>query len=114
MCRLLRAGIEEGLMARDEQSRGLVVLDPTNSAEFVEVSLAPRLDSLEGKVVGFLDNSKLNADRFLALLEQELASRYHLAEVVRARKPSGSRICPEEILSDLVSRCDAIITAVGD
>ena len=101
-------------MALDEQRRGLVVLDPTNSAEFVQASLAPRLSSLEGKVVGFLDNSKLNADRFLALLERELTSKYSLAEIVRARKPTGSRICPDGILSDLVARCDAIITAVGD
>jgi len=101
-------------MALDGQGRGLVVLDPTNSAEFVKVTLAPRLSSLNGKVVGFLDNSKLNADRFLSMLEQELVTRYHLAGVVRARKPTASRICPEGILSDLVGRCDAIITAVGD
>ncbi len=101
-------------MALGEQVKGLVVLDPTNSAEFTQASLAPRLASLDGKVVGFLDNSKLNADRFLSLLEQELSGRYQLAGVVRARKPSGSRVCPEETLSDLASRCDAVITAVGD
>ena len=101
-------------MAVEVKSSRLVVLDPTVEPTIVEASLAPRLDSLDGKVLGLLDNSKQNADNFLTLLERELSQRYRLAQVVRARKPTASKVCPEEIASDLASKCDAVITAVGD
>ncbi len=97
-----------------QRSTGIVVLDPTNEAGHETGSLATRLDTLDGKVIGFLDNSKPNSDHFLAMLEEELSGRFQLAGVVRARKPTASRICPEEILTDLLSRCDALITAIGD
>ena len=96
------------------QGKGLIVLDPTVEPIRAQAQLAPRLESLEGKTFGFLDNSKLNADRFLALLESELRARYRVGEAVRARKPNASRVCPEEILADLANRCDAVVTAVGD
>ncbi len=101
-------------MATEVSDKVLVVLDPTAEAVPVETRLAPRLDTLEGKVVGFLDNSKLNADRFLLLMERELTERYRLGGVVRARKPNASRVCPKETAADLAARCDAVITAVGD
>ena len=101
-------------MVIEAQKKGLIVLDPTLEATREESRLAPRLDTLGGKVVGLLDNSKLNADRFLSLLERELRERYRIAGVVRARKPSASRVCPEETVADLASHCDAVITAVGD
>jgi len=100
-------------MATEMQGEGLVVLEPVAEPRAAEARLVPRLDSLDGKVVGFLDNSKPNADRFLALMERELSQRYRLAGIVRARKPGASHVCPEEILADL-SRCDAVITAMGD
>ncbi len=101
-------------MSDGSLGRGLVVLDPTSEATTESATLAPRLDSLTGKVLGLLDNSKLNADRFLDLLQRELAERYELADVVRARKPSASRVCPDGLVQELAGRCDAVIAAVGD
>jgi hypothetical protein len=95
-------------------SSTLVVLDPTLEAVTVEARLAPRPGTLDGQRVGFLDNSKLNSDRFLALLEVELAARYRMAETIHGRKSNASRVCPEETLLDMASRCDVLITAVGD
>lgn len=101
-------------MAVEVERQTLVVFDPTEEPISVEAHLAPRIDSLDGKVLGLLDNSKLNADRFLDLLEQELREKYRLAGVVRARKPTASRVCPDETLADMAARCDAVVTAVGD
>jgi hypothetical protein len=101
-------------MAIDVEKRGLVVLDPTAEPAVGNASLAPRPDSLDGKVVGLLDNSKLNSDRFLDMLLEELSEQYNFAGVVRGRKPSASRVVPDETLKEFVEKCDVVITAVGD
>jgi hypothetical protein len=101
-------------MATEVERKGLVVLDPTDESVAGQASLAPRPNSLEGKVIGLLDNSKLNSDRFLDMLVEELSERYKFAGMVRARKPSASRVVPEETLKELVDKCDVVITAVGD
>jgi hypothetical protein len=101
-------------MAIGVEKKGLVVLDPTAEPVAGEVTLAPRPDSLDGKVIGLLDNSKLNSDRFLDMLAEELSERYSFAGIVRARKPTASRIVPDDTLREFVEKCDVVITAVGD
>jgi hypothetical protein len=58
------------------------ILDPTVPPEPTESSLAKRESGLDGKVLGLLDNSKVNGDRLLDLVRQELGARYDLREVV--------------------------------
>ena len=88
------------------------ILDPTIRAVDA-VMPAPRLTSLRGKRVGFLDNSKEKADIFLVMLAERLAERYALAEVVHRRKPSYSRVAPPAIIEALRQACDCVITAMG-
>ena len=93
---------------------GLVVLDPTASPTPKPGSRAARLESLEGKRIGFVDNSKRNADRVLQLLDQMLHERYQTGESVTIRKESASRIVSEEQVEELLGRIDAVIPGVGD
>ena len=81
-----------------------MVLDPTDEPAAGQARLAPRPNSLDGKVIGLLDNSKLNSDRFLDMLAEELSSTYQFAGIVRARKPSASRLVPDDTLKKLVGR----------
>jgi hypothetical protein len=108
---LRKDGIE---MVTEVERKGLVVLDPTAEPIAGEVTLAPRPDSLDGKTIGLLDNSKLNSDRFLDLLVEELSESYSFAGIVRARKPTASRVVPDETLKEFAEKCDVVITAVGD
>lgn len=89
------------------------VLDPT----FGEVTAASGntagLQSLAGRTVGLLDNSKLNVKEFLNYVEELLRSRHGVAHVVRLKKPDASRPAPPEVLSQM-TECDAVISAVGD
>jgi hypothetical protein len=93
-------------------TNGIEILDPTIRAAGA-VMPAPRLTSLRGKRVGFLDNSKEKADIFLATLTERLAERFTLAEVIQRRKPSYSRVAPSAIIEELRQTCDCVITAMG-
>lgn len=92
----------------------LVVLDPTVGAESRALERAPRLETLQGKVIGLLDNTKLNSDKFLAYLQEELGRQFGVAGFVLRRKKGASTVAAAELLDELAERCDGVITAVGD
>lgn len=93
---------------------GLMVLDPTAPPMPVDAKKAKRPDTLNGKVIGLLDNHKRNATPLLEELEKLLSERYEFARVVRASKNDVSRPCPEGTVEQLASQCDLVITAIGD
>lgn len=91
----------------------LRVLDPRQFAEGEPASVAPPLRSLEGAVVGLLDNAKIGTRGFYDHLEAILRARYGVREVIRRRKPDSSRPVPDAILGEL-SAADAIVSGIGD
>ena len=92
----------------------IIAYNPIVEPDPVESNLAPRLEALDGKAVGFLANGKPNADALLDAVEAVLRERYAFREVVRAAKPNVSKPAPAEIAQQLVDRCDLVITAIGD
>src|SRR3712207_209593 len=92
----------------------LSFLDPTVAPSLETGTTAPRLDSLEGKVVGLLDNSKAAGRVILDDLGVMLRERYGVKEVVNAGKPTFGRIAADALVDDLASKCDVLITALGD
>jgi diacylglycerol kinase family enzyme len=91
------------------------ILDPTVSAEeSAGAVVAKRVGDLDGKVLGLLHNGKVNADRLLELVREQLDARYRLRDVVMVRKPSASRVAEDAVLDQLARECDAVVTAVGD
>jgi hypothetical protein len=90
------------------------ILDPTVAPEPVEASRAKRETGLDGKVLGLLDNSKVNGDRLLDLVREELGARYDLREIVAMRKAGASTVADDAMLDALASRCDVVVTAIGD
>lgn len=101
-------------MSTVASTKTMQVLNPTGQANVPEVAMAPRLDSLEGKVVGLLDNTKANADVFLSRVEELLREKFRVAEIIRWRKPTASRAMPDRVLEQLTARCDLVINAFGD
>ena len=55
------SGKEESSVAVETLVKELWVLDPTTNPESIEVTMAAKLDTLDGKVLGILDNTKPNA-----------------------------------------------------
>ena len=93
----------------------LKILDPMVAAdEATDVAVAKRVGGLDGKVLGLLHNGKVNGDRLLDLVRDQLAARYQLRDVVVVSKPSASRVADPAVLDRLARECDAVVTAIGD
>jgi hypothetical protein len=91
----------------------ITVVDPTSQDGSELLHLAPPLPSLDGRLVGLLDNGKANSDRLLDRIEQILRERHGVRECIRRQKSDFSRPAPAALLRELRA-CDAIITATGD
>ena len=91
----------------------LKVLDPRLDAEGEPARLAVPLASLDGALIGLLDNAKIGTACFYDHLEAMLRERFGVREVIRRRKPDSSRPAPAEMLGEL-SAADAIVSGIGD
>ena len=91
-----------------------IILEPTAPLGVAPVSSWQPLDSLKGKVVGFIDNSKPNFNLLADDLSQLLVERYGVASVVRHRKLAASIPAPDTAYADVAERCDIVITGSGD
>lgn len=90
------------------------ILDPTVAAEPAESPMAKRSGTLDGKVLGLLANGKVNGDRLLDLVADELRTRYDVREIVRLQKRGASVVAEDPIVERLAAECDAVVTAIGD
>ena len=91
----------------------LRVLDPRLSAEGEALRMAPALKSLEGAVIGMIDNAKINTSRLLDHIADILMKQYGVREFLRVRKPDATKPIPPEMLLG-ISAADAIVAATGD
>ena len=91
----------------------LRILDPRQAAEGEALRPAAALASLDGAVIGLLDNAKIGTERFYDFLEQILRKEYGVREFIRRRKPDASRPVPPALLAEL-SGSDAIVSGIGD
>ena len=91
----------------------ITVFDPTADERVGQDSLAGRLTSLDGKVVGLLDNTKDRAEIILNQVKSQLREQFPAVEFRYYRKQSVSGMGPqlEQQLTEVV---DAVISAVGD
>ena len=92
----------------------LVVLDPTAPRSDVPAARPWRLDSLQGKVVGFIDNSKPNFDHLVDDLADVLVAQHGVARVVKVRKRAASVPADAAVLENVAQECDLVITGSGD
>jgi hypothetical protein len=93
----------------------VVVLDPVAPGRAAEGSSKVRpLDTLKGKVVGFIDNSKPNFNFLADDLAELLKSRYGVADVVRHRKLRAASPAPAETIADIRHRCDLVLVGSAD
>jgi hypothetical protein len=92
-----------------------IVLDPVAPAGTAGESAAFRpLASLDGKVVGFIDNSKPNFSFLADDLGELLRAKYGVKKVVRHRKPTASVSASPQVFADIKKKCDLVITGSGD
>jgi hypothetical protein len=109
-------GCNGGMLMNDvvEQLRRLGLLDPTDQEVRQQHTLAPRLAELRGKVGGFLDNRKQNANVLLEQVAARLSAEYGMAEALHRTKFIYSRLAEPDIIDELAERCDFVVAAIGD
>ena len=91
----------------------LRVLDPRLSAEGEALRLAPPINSLEGAVVGMIDNAKIGTERLFDHVADLLRKDYGVREFLRVRKPDATKPVPRDMLAS-ISGADVILSATGD
>ncbi len=101
------------MAASNPHKRTVVVCDPTADENTSQDKLAPRLASLDGKVVGLLDNTKDLVATLLNEVQVLLQKDFPNSQFRYFRKDSASGPAPALIDSEL-ARCDAVVTAIGD
>ena len=89
------------------------IVNPRVRQQVAPVVAARRVADLKGAVVGFVDNSKQNADRFIERVGALLREQYGIAPAVTVRKHA-----PKDALADdefaRLARCAAVIQCYGD
>ncbi len=91
----------------------LKVLDPRLDPEGEALRPAPALRSLDGAVIGMIDNAKIGTERFFDHLADILRKEYGVREFIRRRKPDATRPVAPDMLAEM-SGADAILSAIGD
>ncbi len=94
----------------------LTLFDPTAPCEGKPQAGAKAwlLDTLSGKVVGFVDNAKPNFNHLVDDLAELLQSRYGVVKVIKQRKSSASIPVDAEVIAALSGECDVVIAGSGD
>ena len=92
----------------------MILLNPEGSSDETRLPLSMRPESLDGKVIGVLGNSKLNADAVLLAVGELLQQRYGAGPIIHRFKQNFSRPVPDETVEELAAACDLVLTGVGD
>ena len=90
------------------------VFDPTAPYPAEGQQKRRALDGLHGKVVGFIDNAKLNFDHLVDDLAELLVSKHGVKSIVKHRKHMAAIPAEDEVIKNLAGQCDLVITGSGD
>ena len=91
-----------------------ILLDPTAPARAEGKGAPARFESLQGKVVGFVDNAKPNFDHLAGAIGTLLTEQHGVARIVTHRKRTASLPATADALESLVAECDLVIAGSGD
>jgi len=91
----------------------LKFLDPRATVNPQERPLIAGLDSLEGKVIGIIDNGQANSTTMFQELANLVLERFKPQEVIFKTKPTHMQGAPKAMMEEIVNRCDAVITGLG-
>jgi hypothetical protein len=87
------------------------VLSPVGTHIPTPQPLVRRLDALEGKVIGLIDNNKPGSRQILEAIREGLAA-YNVRDFVYSRKAHPAEGSP--YVAELATRVDAAVGAIGD
>ena len=92
----------------------LELIDPTVERTTETVQYVPRPDSLAGKRVGLIENTKYNSNRLLEKIGAILKEEYGVAETRMWSKHNAGVPAHAEIIEELKKTCDVMVAGIGD
>ena len=90
------------------------VVNPIATVEPEPLKPAPRLKSLNGIRLGLLHNNKMNGDKLLKLIADELQTAHGVGSVHLVTKYPPQKPARREMLDAIAAESDAILNAIGD
>ncbi len=90
------------------------LLDPTTEAAAQAVTYVARPDTLAGKRIALIENTKFNSDKLLLKIGELLKQEFGAVEVKLYRKRNASVPAHEEIVEDIKKSCDLVVAGIGD
>ena len=93
---------------------GFEILDPTVEPRRQPLTYEPRPDSLKGKRIGLVENTKFNSDKLLQKIGEILKTEYGAAETRMWRKHNSSVPAHDEIIDEAKRGVDAVVAGIGD
>jgi len=97
-----------------EKGRKIEIWNPVGKQEDLNLKLAKRLSSLEGKTIGLLDNLKPNGSVIVARAGQRLAERFPSVRMIARSKPEQAAPVPEAIVREFSEKCSLVLNAVAN
>lgn len=91
-----------------------MILEPTAPACAATAAPQRTLNSLRGKVIGFIDNTKPNFDLLADDMADLLVREHAAAGIVRHRKHAVSSSATDAMLEEVRAKCDLVIAGSGD
>jgi hypothetical protein len=93
---------------------GFEILDPTVEPRRQPLTYVPRPDSLKGKRIGLVENTKFNSDKLLQKIGIILTREYGATESRMWRKHNSGVPAHKEILDDAKQTVDVVVAGIGD
>ncbi len=100
-------------MTVQEMKAKVVVFSPVGKTRMTTGNnvIAKRLGEIDGKSIGFLDDGQVEG-RLLEYVERVLRERYKTQNTFYWRKPDRSKQASQQMLEDIINKCDAVIIGV--
>ena len=95
-------------------AKTIEVLNPTGRTASLDLAIAPRVDDLNGKILGLIDNGKPNFDIFLSRVEELLSQKFRFADVIYAKKALTGMALDKDKMEKLVADCDVVVSGMCD
>jgi hypothetical protein len=93
---------------------GFEILDPTVEPRRQPLTYVPRPDSLKGRRIGLVENTKFNSDKLLQRIGEILKTEYGAAETRMWRKHNSSVPAHDEIIDEAKRGVDVVVAGIGD
>ncbi len=104
--------IPSGALAATEKEPVITVLNPLGTPPPIEVKqMAPRLTTLDGKTIYFINTGFPNSGRLLEEMSKWFKASYPKANMVIAR--AGMSNIPQNVMTEIKEKADAVILGVG-